>query len=93
MNAARSRPRLLAAAVALCLVTSVAACAKKDTGGETAGGVKLIKQGKLVTCTHLPYAPFQSKDPSGKVVGFDVDLIDLVAQKLGVTQEIIDTPF
>jgi polar amino acid transport system substrate-binding protein len=93
MKAARSRLTLAAAAVALCLATSVAGCAKKDTGGETAGGVKLIKQGKLVTCTHLPYAPFQSKDSSGKVVGFDVDLIDLVAQKLGVTQEIIDTPF
>src|SRR4029450_3514295 len=42
---------------------------------------------------HLPYAPFQSKDASGKVVGFDVALIDLVAAKLSVTQAIVDTPF
>ena len=53
----------------------------------------LVKSGVLTTCTHLPYAPFQSKDASGKVVGFDVALIDLVAEKLGVTQEIVDTPF
>ncbi|HEV8569264.1 MAG TPA: basic amino acid ABC transporter substrate-binding protein [Actinoplanes sp.] len=94
MAASRSSSRGLAiATLALCLAASAAGCAKKDTGQTTAGGVKLIKQGKLVTCTHLPYAPFQSKDASGKVVGFDVDMIDLAAKKLGVTQEIVDTPF
>jgi polar amino acid transport system substrate-binding protein len=80
---------LLAAAVTL----AVTGCAKEDTGTTTASGVPLIKTGALTTCTHLPYAPFQSKDASGKVVGFDVALIDLVATKLGVTQEIVDTPF
>ena len=44
-------------------------------------------------CTHLPYAPFQSNDDSGKTVGFDVDMMDLVAKKLGVEQAIVDTPF
>ena len=33
------------------------------------------------------------KDDSGKTVGFDVDLMDLVAKKLGVTQEIVDIEF
>jgi polar amino acid transport system substrate-binding protein len=81
------------AAAAVLAVGGIAGCAKKDTGGTTAGGVSLVKTGVLTTCTHLPYAPFQSKDASGKVVGFDVALIDLVAQKLGVKQEIVDTPF
>lgn len=80
---------VLAAAVAL----AITGCAKEDTSTTTDGGVPLIKAGALTTCTHLPYAPFQSKDASGKVVGFDVALIDLVAAKLGVTQEIVDTPF
>src|SRR3954464_8408007 len=81
----------LTAATALAL-GGAAGCAKKDTGATTAGGVPLVHSGKLTTCTHLPYAPFQSKDGSGRVVGFDVDLIDLVAKKLGVTQQIVDTP-
>ncbi|MFG1603851.1 transporter substrate-binding domain-containing protein [Actinoplanes sp. NPDC049265] len=81
---------LSAAAVAVLLIP--AGCAKKDTSGES-GGVTLIKAGTITTCTHLPYAPFQSKDASGKVVGFDVALVDLVAKKLGVTQAIVDTPF
>jgi polar amino acid transport system substrate-binding protein len=81
------------AAGVLLAITGVAGCAKEDTGGTTGDGVKLVHAGKLTTCTHLPYSPFQSKDTSGKVVGFDVDLIDLAAKKLGVTQEIVDTPF
>ncbi|MFC7533250.1 basic amino acid ABC transporter substrate-binding protein [Actinoplanes sp. GCM10030250] len=81
------------AAAAILAIGGVAGCAKEDTGGTTESGVKLVKTGALTTCTHLPYAPFQSKDQSGKVVGFDVALIDLVATKLGVTQEIVDTPF
>ena len=81
------------AAAALLALGSVAGCAKEDKSGTTESGVALIKAGALTTCTHLPYAPFQSKDSSGKVVGFDVAIIDLVAAKLGVTQEIVDTPF
>lgn len=55
--------------------------------------VKLVAAGKLTVCTHLAYAPFQYPDDSGKVIGFDVDIMDLVAKKLGVTQTIVDTPF
>ena len=47
----------------------------------------------LQVCTHLSYKPFQFKDDSGKVVGFDVDVMDLVAKKLGATQEIVDIDF
>lgn len=86
------RTRTVIALTALVLA-GASACAKEDTGTTDASGVKLVRAGKLTTCTHLPYPPFQGKDPAGKVVGFDVDLIDLVAAKLGVTQEIVDTPF
>ena len=76
------------------MVILVAGCGSgSSTAPATAaGGVKLISSGKLTTCTHLPYAPFQFND-GGKVVGFDIDMMDLVAKKLGVTQTVIDTPF
>jgi polar amino acid transport system substrate-binding protein len=67
--------------------------ASSSGGGAAASGVTLINPGKLTVCTHLPYAPFQSNDDSGKTVGFDVDMMELVAKKLGATQEIVDTPF
>ncbi|BCJ50053.1 basic amino acid ABC transporter substrate-binding protein [Actinoplanes sp. NBRC 14428] len=92
MNKLGHRAGALAAA-AMLVIGGAAGCAKEDKGGTTESGVALIKAGTLTTCTHLPYAPFQAKDQTGKVVGFDVELIDLVAKKLGVTQAIVDTPF
>ena len=77
---------------ATALAIAAASCAK-DEATTTASGVKLVEEGKLTVCTHLPYAPFQSKDISGKVVGFDVDMLDLVAKKLDIEQDIVDTPF
>ncbi len=77
--------------VALAASVLVSGCSK-EKAGEGAGGVPLVKSGVIVTCTHLPYPPFQvAKD--GKIVGFDVELIDLVAKKLGVEQQFVDTPF
>ncbi|WP_320068817.1 basic amino acid ABC transporter substrate-binding protein [Micromonospora sp. RTGN7] len=70
-----------------------AGCAKSDDSEVQASGVKLVQAGKLTVCTHLPYPPFQSKDASGKVTGFDVEVMDLIAKELGVEQTIVDTPF
>lgn len=94
------RRRTVAAAVVV-LVTGLAlsACGGDDSDdkgsvnvGPKVAGVKLVKSGKLTVCTNVPYEPFQfTKD--GKTVGFDVDLVDLVAKKLGVQQDIIDLDF
>lgn len=90
------RTRVLAATTATAGLLLVAACTSSDDGGSgsktAAGGVELVKGGQLTTCTHLPYPPFQS-EIDGKVQGFDVSLIDLVAKDLGVKQQILDTPF
>ncbi|MFL4903346.1 ABC transporter substrate-binding protein [Streptomyces sp. MMS24-I2-30] len=91
----RRRVRVLATTAAAAGLALVAGCSSGDSGGASttaAGGVELVKAGQLTTCTHLPYPPFQS-EIDGKVQGFDVSLIDLVAKKLGVGQQILDTPF
>lgn len=93
---AHTPARLLAATTAAAGLLLLTACTSTDDGGSgsktAAGGVELVKAGQLTTCTHLPYPPFQS-EIDGKVQGFDVSLIDLVAKDLGVKQEILDTPF
>ncbi|MEV0176471.1 basic amino acid ABC transporter substrate-binding protein [Streptomyces sp. NPDC050803] len=90
------RTRMLAATTATAGLVLVAGCSSDDDGDSgtktAAGGVELVKAGRLTTCTHLPYPPFQS-EIDGKVQGFDVALIDLVADDLGVKQEIVDQPF
>jgi polar amino acid transport system substrate-binding protein len=81
--------------IALALLTCVlvAACGGDEEPGGAAGrGVELVDSGRLTTCTHLPYRPFQFEQ-GGRIVGFDVEMLDLVAKQLGVRQEIIDTPF
>ncbi|WP_320779850.1 transporter substrate-binding domain-containing protein [Streptomyces sp. CRN 30] len=87
------RGRVLAAATATAGLLLLTGCSSGDDGGgTTVKGVTLVKGGQLTTCTHLPYPPFQS-EIDGKVQGFDVSLIDLVAEELGVEQQILDTPF
>lgn len=90
------RTRVLAATTATAGLVLVAGCSSDDNGGggtkTAAGGVEVVKAGQLTTCTHLPYPPFQS-EIDGKVQGFDVSLIDLVADDLGVKQAIVDQPF
>ena len=49
---------------------------------------KVLKMG-----TSADFAPFESTDPSGKVVGFDVDLANYIAKQLGYKLEINDMKF
>ena len=94
----RSLRRLIATTtVVLTAGLALAACGASEPSQTTsaqpgAPQVKLVQSGKLKTCTSLPYAPFQF-DQGGKTVGFDVDMIDLVAKKLNVPQEIVDVKF
>ncbi len=88
------RTRVLVATTATAGMVLLAACTSTgDSGGGSrppAGSSSSRRW--LTTCTHLPYPPFQS-EIDGKVQGFDVALIDLVADDLGVKQQILDTPF
>jgi polar amino acid transport system substrate-binding protein len=84
-----------AVVIALTLLASVliGACGGHEKpAGSAASGVELVDSGRLTTCTHVPYRPFEFQQ-DGRIVGFDVDMIDLVAKDLGVRQEIVDTPF
>ncbi|HZG90225.1 MAG TPA: ABC transporter substrate-binding protein [Pseudonocardia sp.] len=87
----RSRS-LAGAATAAALAVVLAGCGGGTPAAAPEGGVELVNDGRLTTCTSLPYEPFQFQEGS-EIVGFDVEMIDLVAEKLGVTQEIVDTPF
>jgi polar amino acid transport system substrate-binding protein len=49
--------------------------------------------GKLIVGVNIPYAPNEFKDPSGKIVGFDVDLMNAVAATLGLTAEYREADF
>nr|WP_221218611.1 MULTISPECIES: bifunctional serine/threonine-protein kinase/transporter substrate-binding domain-containing protein [unclassified Mycolicibacterium] len=54
---------------------------------------KIRDSGRLVVGVNIPYAPNEFIDADGKVVGFDVDLMNAVARTLGLTPEYRQTAF
>ncbi|GAB49645.1 basic amino acid ABC transporter substrate-binding protein [Mobilicoccus pelagius] len=91
-----SVPRTLAVTAVAAL--ALAGCGSGDGANSGAAstdssGYSLVKPGTLTVCTHLAYKPFEFPDASGKIVGFDVDLLDMVAKDMGLTQETVDVPF
>jgi polar amino acid transport system substrate-binding protein len=73
-------------------VALLAGCGGGGSAPEASGGVALVQDGSLTMCTQLPYDPFEFRE-GNDIVGFDVDMVNLVAKKLNVTTQIIDTPF
>jgi polar amino acid transport system substrate-binding protein len=49
--------------------------------------------GKLTVGINVPYAPNEYKDPSGKIIGWEVDLLNALAAKLGVTATLQESGF
>ena len=51
-------------------------------------------RGKLIVGTSADYPPFENKTyPGGLIVGFDIDLSQMIADELGVTLQMVDIPF
>lgn len=73
-------------------VTKVQGIDKFDTAAALLPD-KIKQAGKLVVGVNIPYQPNEYKDPSGKIVGFDVDLMDAVAATLGLKAEYVESSF
>jgi polar amino acid transport system substrate-binding protein len=54
---------------------------------------RVMKEKKLLVGTDATYPPFESKDETGKLVGFDIDLMDEICDKLDVRCEYVVVPF
>ena len=78
---------ILCAALCLALAFSLASCGSK---GKTLDEVKAA--GKLVVATSPDFAPFEFLDGT-TVVGIEVDIMNLVCEKLGVELEIEQIAF
>ena len=75
------------ALVAIMLVCTLAGCGAK---GKTLAEVK--EAGKLTVATSPDFPPFESIE-GGKVVGIEVDIMELIAKELGIELEIIQMDF
>ncbi|HEY0168139.1 MAG TPA: ABC transporter substrate-binding protein [Jatrophihabitans sp.] len=65
----------------------------KDQAAADLLPASLKSSGKLIVGINVPYAPNEYKDPSGKIVGWEVDLLNAMATKLGVTPVLQESGF
>jgi polar amino acid transport system substrate-binding protein len=72
--------------------TTAASADKVDSIANTVPEA-IKSSGKLIVGVNIPYAPNEFKDESGKIVGFDVDLMDAMAKTLGLTPEYREADF
>lgn len=54
---------------------------------------KILKKGELVVGTSGDYPPFSVKAKDGRLMGFDVDLANLIAGSMGVKATVTQMPF
>ncbi|MGN6751927.1 MAG: transporter substrate-binding domain-containing protein, partial [Intrasporangium sp.] len=96
MSQLRSRVSRYAAVASLASLALAACGSSSGNGGSSApsGGPELVSANTLTVCTHLSYKPFEFKDSSGNVIGFDMDLAQAIAKQLGLPNvTIVDIDF
>lgn len=86
MTMPRSSPTIGVAAI--CLMLS--AC--NNGGGDDLG---LVEEGALTVCSEVPYPPFEFEDPDAPsgYSGFDMDLVQAIADGLGVEMVVDEVGF
>lgn len=84
-----------AIAVAFSLLVSLALAACGTTPNQAAESKNLLEQikanGKVLIGTEGTYPPFTFHDGSGKLTGFDVEIAEEIASRLGVKPEFVET--
>jgi polar amino acid transport system substrate-binding protein len=63
--------------------------------GEAAADLELVSEGTLTVCTEAPYEPFEFEDPDAPsgYSGFDIDLMQEIADRNGLDLVVVNTGF
>lgn len=85
-------PLLLLALAAAALAVFAAGCGSSSDSGTTGGGGGSGGGEALTVGSDIPYPPFEQGKP-GSYTGFDVELMEAIAEKIGRTAEFQDTSF
>lgn len=74
--------------------TSESAAAPTESSAPAAN-YELVTDGVLTVCSDVPYPPFEVEDSSAAsgYSGFDIDVMDAIATKLGLKLKVIDSDF
>ena len=98
----RPGPTTRAIAVLAAALLGLTACgdadddAATDDNGEAAADgddLDLVAADTLTVCSDIPYPPFEMEDGEGGYTGFDIDLVDEIADRLGLELEVVEAGF
>ena len=98
---ALARAASLAAALPLALLTGcgrpdsapTAAAADAASGASASASAPAAPARVYTVGTDAVYAPFESQNERGEIVGFDIDIVKAVAQRAGIAVKFINTPW
>ncbi|MEA4813159.1 MAG: ABC transporter substrate-binding protein [Anaerolineaceae bacterium] len=83
--------KVLLSIISIILITGfLAGCTQTAT---TSVLEKIKKDGKVLVGTSADYPPYEFVDSTGKKAGFDIELMEEIAKRLGVSVEWVDMPF
>jgi len=85
-------PRSFRAALCALLACGLVACGKREASPGTPAASAAAARA-LVVGTDAAYAPFESQNEKGEIVGFDIDVVKAVAQKAGLEVKFVNTPW
>ena len=71
----------------------LAACGKKEPPPAATAAAPAPAAKVYVVGTDAAYAPFESQNEKGEIVGFDVDVVKAAAAKAGIEVKFINTPW
>jgi polar amino acid transport system substrate-binding protein len=93
MTNARVRRFLLRAALGGSVAALLLACGKRDAAAPPAPAASAAAPRVLLVGTDAAYAPFESQNEKGEIVGFDIDIVKAVAQNAGLEVKFVNTPW
>lgn len=101
MNKNLSRRQFVTASTVASLLTLAGCGSSSSTTAQTTasaettsdGDLGLLTEGKLTVASSPDFPPFESLDDAGEYVGFEVELIKQVAEKLGLEVEFVNLQF
>jgi len=84
------------------LILALTGCGQGGQPSSSSGGAasaektiweKIGEAGKITVGNSPDYEPFEFEDGQGNVIGFDIDLLDLICKELGISYELVNISF
>ena len=90
-----ARPPFFRFLACMLAAVALAGCGKQESAAPTSAATSASPATARVYTvgTDAAYAPFESQDEKGEIVGFDIDIVRAVAARAGIEVKFVNTPW